>query len=319
MIALAVLVVFTCTTGFAFNQATLERYASLMLKPAEAEARPMRVSFLGVSTLLFDDGETAILTDGFFTRPRKLAVLMGKIAPDREVIERSLQRAGIKKLAAVIVTHSHYDHVMDAPEVARRTGAVVLGSESTANVARGWGLPEDKIRVVRDGESLDFGKFHCTFVRSEHAKSLFTGGRISKPLVPPVRAQEYEEGGSLSLLLKHGTKTILVHGSAGFSAGALRGHQADVVFLGIGLLGKRNKTYKDAYWQETVKTVKARRVIPVHWDDFTRSLHVPLVPIPSPFDEFDKAMAFLIAQGEPEKIDVKLAPAWTPVDPFAGL
>jgi len=29
----------------------------------------LRVMFLGVSTLLFDDGDTAILTDGFFTRP----------------------------------------------------------------------------------------------------------------------------------------------------------------------------------------------------------------------------------------------------------
>jgi hypothetical protein len=33
-------------------------------------------------TLLFDDGKTALLTDGFFTRPGKLRTLLGRVAPD---------------------------------------------------------------------------------------------------------------------------------------------------------------------------------------------------------------------------------------------
>ena len=36
----------------------------------------LRVMFLGVSTLLLDDGETAILTDGFFTRPNSRQLLL---------------------------------------------------------------------------------------------------------------------------------------------------------------------------------------------------------------------------------------------------
>jgi hypothetical protein len=76
------------------------------LAPAAPASQPqVRATFLGVSTILLDDGETAILTDGFFTRPNPRQLLLGKIAPDPEAIWQSLARAGIVKLAAVIVCH----------------------------------------------------------------------------------------------------------------------------------------------------------------------------------------------------------------------
>ena len=54
----------------------------------------LRVTFLGVSTLLLDDGETAILTDGFFTRPNSRQLFLEKIAPDTALIAKTLQRRG---------------------------------------------------------------------------------------------------------------------------------------------------------------------------------------------------------------------------------
>src|SRR5688572_10083749 len=68
------------------------------------KARGLTVTFLGVSTLLFDDGETAILTDGFFSRPGLFSVLT-RIAPDSVIIQQALDRAGITRLAAVIPVH----------------------------------------------------------------------------------------------------------------------------------------------------------------------------------------------------------------------
>jgi L-ascorbate metabolism protein UlaG (beta-lactamase superfamily) len=239
--------------------------------------------------------------------------------PDPERIAMSLERAGITHLAAVIVMHSHYDHAMDSPEVARRTGAIVVGSESTANVARGWKLAEKQIRIVRDGEQVDFGRFQVTFIRSRHAPTGFTGGEIREPLIPPVRAHEYKEGTSFSVLIKHSGKTLLVQSTAGFAEGALRGQKAAVVFLGIGALGKQGQAFRQAYWRETVQAVGATRVIPIHWDDFTRPLDQPLVPFPYPFDDFDKSMAFILERGRQEGIDVKLAPVWVKVDPFARI
>jgi len=126
------------------------------------------VRYTGTATLVFSDGETTWMTDGWFSRPKPLAVLFGKIDPDLDAIEKGLERNEVDELVAVFPLHSHYDHAMDAPEVAKRTGAVLLGSESTANIGRGWGLPEDQIRVVADREPIALGKFTVTPIESRH-------------------------------------------------------------------------------------------------------------------------------------------------------
>lgn len=312
------LIVGTCFSPRAYGVA-LDTYSHLELSPISASSAGLHVTFLGVATILFDDGETAIMTDGFFTRPNLISVATKKISPNREIIAKSLEHAGVKRLAAVLVTHSHYDHAMDSPEVAMRTGAVVVGSESTANIARGWGLPEDRIISVKNDQNLKFGRFEVTFVRSEHAPTNLAKGEITKRLVPPVRAIEYRDGGSYAILIKHDGKTILVQSSAGIASGALHGKKADVVFLGVGLLGKQRASYRDQYWNEVVREVGAHRVIPIHWDDFSRSLDEPLVPIPWPFDDLKKALTFLSERGSAEGVDVKLAPSWKAIDPFDGL
>lgn len=59
----------------------------------------------------------------------------------------------------------------------------------------------------------------------------------------------------------------------------------------------------------------ARRVVPIHWDDFYRSLDEPLVPTLG----FKRAMGFLRARGKQDGVDIRLQTEWTPADPFSGL
>lgn len=325
--ALALLVL--CALGalvWALQQhPSLQPYADLRWKaPSGGGAPPtLKVTFLGVSTVLLDDGETALMTDGFFSRPGKLQTFLGQVEPDMQAITQGLQRAGVPggvgKLAAVIPVHSHYDHAMDAPEVARRTGALLLGSESTANVGRGAGLVESQIRVARLGEPQQFGRFTLTLYPSRHAPTGFTGGEITAPLRPPVRASEYKEGQSYALHVAHGGRTLLIVGSAGFEPGALRGVHAEVVLQGIGALGPRPESYRDALWTEVIAAVGARRVIPIHWDDFWQPPGQPMVPMPPPLDDFDASMVYLRDRGAREGVDVRLPLEWLAMDVWGGL
>jgi L-ascorbate metabolism protein UlaG (beta-lactamase superfamily) len=315
------IVVLAAVAGLAWivnRHPSMEPYQSLAWPKATA-APSLKVKFLGVATVLLDDGETAIMTDGFFSRPGKLQALAGKVEPDVAAIARGLERAGVKKLAAVFPVHSHYDHVMDSPEVARLTGAVLVGSESTANVGRGWKLPESQIRVARLNEPMKFGRFTVTLLPSRHAPTGFTGGTIDKPLVPPVRSMEYKEGQSYAVLVQHGARALLINGSAGFEPGALAGVTADVVLLGIGALGMRDAAYREAYWQQVVVGVKARRVIPIHWDDFFIASEGPMKPMPVPLDRFDESMAFLRERGDRDKVQVQMPLQWEAMDPWQGL
>jgi L-ascorbate metabolism protein UlaG (beta-lactamase superfamily) len=277
------------------------------------EGAHVAVTFLGVTTLLISDGETSLMTDGFFSRPGAIATLLGRIAPNQDAIARSLERAGVRELAAVIPVHSHYDHAMDSPEVARRTGALLVGSESSANIARGAGLPEERIRVAAPGQAMRFGRFEVTLLRSQHFPHGMAMGEITEPLVPPARALDYLDGGAYSVLIAHPAGTLLVQGSAGFEPGALAGRRADVVLLGIGALGTRDDAYREAYWDAVVAPVAPRCVIPIHWDDFTRPLDEPLVPPPRLLDDFDAALGFVSRRAAGAGIAVGLLPAWEPV------
>lgn len=297
---------------------SLARYDRYRLAVPEGAAGgpQVRVTFLGVATLLIDDGETALMTDGFFSRPSKIATFLGTIAPDRELVAATLRRAGVDKLAAVIVVHSHYDHAMDAPEVARLTGAIVVGSPSTANVARGWQLPEAQIHVAEPAP-LRFGAFTVTLVPSRHFPHGMAMGEIEAPLVPPVRATDYREGGSYSVLIAHPHGSLLVQGSAGWVDGALAGRHADVALLGIGALGNKDATYRETYYREIVDAVGAQCVIPIHYDDFTLPLDQPLRAMPNLLDDVDASLRFLVGQTAQRHVGLGLLPVWQAV-PLLG-
>ena len=94
----------------------------------------MNVTFFGTTTLLFDDGKDALLFDGHFTRPSLMTYLLGNLRTDTAMADHLLDRFDFSRLRGIFVSHTHHDHVMDVPYIAGKTGAVVYGSESAANV-----------------------------------------------------------------------------------------------------------------------------------------------------------------------------------------
>jgi L-ascorbate metabolism protein UlaG (beta-lactamase superfamily) len=252
------------------------------------------VRFTGTSTLLFEDDQTAWMVDGWFSRPGPLRLALGKISPDMDAIEFGLAKNSVEKLSAVIPMHSHYDHAMDSPEVARRTGAILMGSESTANIGRGWGLPENQIQVLRDRTPVQIGNFVITPIESRHyqfpdpqlRERALGQPEISEPLIPPAKLFDYRLGKAYVLHVAHPSGNFVIVGSAGYVEGSLENLDADVIFLGIGGLGSQTADYREAYWRETVLATGADRVIPIHYDSLTG-------PIDGPFRGPVMAMAFL--------------------------
>ena len=240
-------------------------------------AGALTVRFTGTSTLLFDDGTTQWMLDGWFSRPGPLRMLLGKIEPDLQAIERGLAMNDVDTLAAVIPAHSHYDHAMDAPEVARRTGALLIGSESTANIGRGWGLPESQIRIIEHRKPFTLGDFVITPIETNHFQFADPALReralgnpaITQPLVPPVAMLDYRLGKAYAFHVQHPKGSFAIVASAGSRQDTFEGLQAGTVFLGIGGLGSQSSAYREAYWADTVERLEADRVIPIHYDSLT--------------------------------------------------
>jgi L-ascorbate metabolism protein UlaG (beta-lactamase superfamily) len=255
-------------------------------------------TWLGVTTLLFDDGETQILVDGFVSRPTLFESLTRRpVTCDAPMINYVMNEYGINRLAAIIPAHSHYDHAMDVGAIANRSSASILGSESTANIARGYGVPEDQIVVAETGTPYSFGDFTVTLVPSLHAPIGLRGevplaGTVDEPLELPAPITAWREGGSFSIVISHPQGTTIVQASAGFREGALDDVQADVVMLGVGLLESLGREYTERYWQALVTSTGATRVFPVHFEDQTRPFGEIVLP-PKLIDNFARTVKWL--------------------------
>jgi L-ascorbate metabolism protein UlaG (beta-lactamase superfamily) len=283
--SILILVIISLLLAYTMNSYTdapVDDAWELSATPSASDA--VTVRYTGTATLLFSDGQTQFITDAWFSRPNGLQLFAGKITPDMEAINYGIANNGIDSLAAVFVMHSHFDHAMDAPEVAKRTGALLLGSESTANIGRGWGLNENQIRAVTNRQTITLGKFILTPIESQHFQFPDPQMReralgdpiISKPLQTPAKAFDYKLGKAYMLHVSHPKGSWLIVGSAGFVKDGLQGFSADTVFLGIGGIGSQTTQYREQFWQETIGQVKPQRIIPIHYDSLTAPIDSPM-------------------------------------------
>jgi L-ascorbate metabolism protein UlaG (beta-lactamase superfamily) len=198
---------------------------------AAAESRePITLTYLGVAGWQIDAGERTILADPYFSRPD----LSGLVSPDAAAIARRSP----KRAELIVIGHSHVDHLLDAPSVALATGAQILGSVSTANLARASGVPAERIITVKGGEDYEMGGYSVRVIPSLHSaldgKHAF-GGALASPPKLPMRFADYEEGGTFIYLVRIAGHQVLISSTANFIERELEGLRPDVAIIATGL------------------------------------------------------------------------------------
>lgn len=245
----------------------------------------MRITNFGTTALLFDDGIRQIMFDPHFTRPSGLKVVFGQLKTNEKIADDMIKAYKMDRLEAIFVSHSHYDHVMDVPYLAKKKNSSVYGSESVLNVARGGGVPEDKLHHFKPRDTVSVGEYTITVLQAKHAKaSIFNndfGETINEPICQPAKRKVYKEGGSVDYLVEHRGKTYLFHPSFACVEGQLDHIRADVMFMSIAGLWEVSKKTRKHIFEETIGKVKPKVVIPVHWDDFFRGLDRKVREVPS--------------------------------------
>jgi L-ascorbate metabolism protein UlaG (beta-lactamase superfamily) len=297
----------------------LAHYSHRFSVPVAEPGSPLTVTWLGVATLLIDDGSSTLMTDGFFSRPGLARVGLGKVSPSPARVDGCLARAQVTQLAAVIPVHTHFDHALDSALVADRTGARLVGGESAANVGRGYGLAEDRLLVAESGAPIRLGNFDVTLIASHHSPPDRFPGTITEPVIPPVKVAAYRCGEAWSTLVHHrpSGRRLLIQASAGFVKGSLTGQRADVVYLGVGQLGVQPESYLVDYWAATVQTVGARRAVLIHWDDFFQPLSKQLRALPYAVDDLDASLRILARLAERDGVALQMPTVWRREDPWA--
>lgn len=274
------------------------------------------VSFLGTSSLLFDDGETQILIDGFVTRPSNVLGPWRRIATDPAIAREALSAAGVdtRRLRGVFVAHSHYDHALDSAWIASTyPNAVLFGSSSTMRIGESAGLQSITRGCAQDpagigmcqfkaGQQFSIRHFRIHVLESKHSPPTLVnddlGESITKEFESPAHFSAYTEGGSFDFLIEHDGRRILVKPGANYVDHASPEFHAEVLFLGTGRLMKQlfDPKFKHRVYSNTVGLARPQLVIPVHWDDFTRPLSEPLT-FPAPIvDNSADALNFLVSE-----------------------
>ena len=270
----------------------------------------MKITSLGTTTLLFDDGADQLLVDCHVTRPSLLGWLFETLETDRAVADSVINRHHIDRLRAIFISHTHHDHVMDAPYFADQCGAALFGSPSALNVGRGGGVPEDRLRPL--GGEMRVGRFNVTAIPSLHSKpTLFNsdlGLTIDRPVAQPARRGDYKEGGSYDFLIAHNGRRCLIRPSFNFIKGQFDGVFADCLFLGIAGLSKAPEEFRRRFFEETVGKIQPGLVVPVHWDNFFSSLDGPVRGMPRFIEDSGKSLAVLSEYCSRHGIDCVILP-----------
>jgi L-ascorbate metabolism protein UlaG (beta-lactamase superfamily) len=255
----------------------------------------VRVRWLGVAGFTLTSGETTLAHDPYLSRPGLLRTSFRRYVPDEALLGRFVGAGSpapeLAHASLYLVGHSHFDHLGDVPWLAQRSGGRVVGSATTAAIARGYGLPEDRAVIASPGEIIDAGDFEVRVFASEHAKvmagSVPFPGEVTEPPEAPIHAFSFKLGDACGYLVTErasGLRIVLLS-SANRELAALEAlgrAVAPVDLLLTAALGR------DAdYARDLVHTLRPRLVVPHHFDDLFVPIDAPDAAAPQ--DEEDLA------------------------------
>ncbi len=207
-----------------------------------------------------------LLIDPYVTRISFWRQWVGAVTPDRELVQETFPRADF-----ILVTHAHFDHLLDVPAVMEATGAVAVGSDNTCALLGCLGMPASHIQQVTTGAQIEIGEFTVDVLPARHGWTPgFNPGTLKHDLKPPLTARDYRMDECYSYLIAAGGLRLIV--AAGEPQGGCP--RAEVLFA--------NPAYVHARDQEWLSQVQPQVVIPIHWDVFWHPLNRPLRPMLQP-------------------------------------
>ena len=222
-------------------------------------------------------GNKTILIDPWFNRFES-GFLQNKLKMDATLpTDTVLIDQHVKTADQILIGHGHWDHMADVPYIAKKTGAMVIGSESHANLMRAAGVAEGKIVQVKGGEYMQFDGYTIEVFPSVHSmggtKKYAVPGHVpSVPPTPPTKLGDLPEGDTLIYLLTIGGKySIFLMSSGNYIERAIAGLRPDVA-----LIAPLFSNNAHAFTPRLVKALNYPKIVlPTHWDDFEAPLSEP--------------------------------------------
>ena len=243
---------------------------------AELQARPLalptglEVEWLGVSGYrLTYEGQTLFI-DPYVSRvPFRDLLLRRPTLPDPAALDRFVNAPG--ETVGVLVGHTHFDHAVDAPAIAKRFGCKAYGSSSLLTLMGLHGLAGNAVEV-EPYRTYELGPFEVSFTPSVHSKLLLGlavpyDGDLTCEHLDSLSPGAYRCGQVWGISIEVAGVRFYHQGSANLIDDAIREREVDVFLAGVA-----GRSFTRDYWKRILPRLNPRAVVPTHYDNFFRPL-----------------------------------------------
>jgi L-ascorbate metabolism protein UlaG (beta-lactamase superfamily) len=246
----------------------------------ELETRPLElpagleIEWLGVSGYRMSFGGQTIFIDPYLSRVPFGDLFRRRTAlPDPAALDRFVHAPG--EVAGVLVGHTHFDHAVDAPAIARRFGCKAYGSDSLVALMALHDLTPHAIEV-EPYRTYELGPFEVSFTPSVHSKLLLGlavpyDGDLTCEHLDALSPSAYRCGQVWGISIEVAGIRFYHQGSANLIDDAIRKRGVDVFLAGIA-----GRNFTDDYWKRIIPRLDPKVIVPTHYDNFFRPLGRPM-------------------------------------------
>jgi L-ascorbate metabolism protein UlaG (beta-lactamase superfamily) len=250
--------------------AGLNRYPQLVVSDSGRTPHDgVRVTYLGTNGYQFEFKRHALLVDPYFSRLDLVGVaLNARIQPNISRIADGMRHlaSGDCRIGAILVTHGHFDHLLDVPSILSTTHARLIASASTIDLAKRAGAPSGD--AVGPGDVRRIGPWKICVLAAAHdrlfGKVPFDQQHATSP-GPPQRPADWICGEPLAFLIEINGQRIYID-SGGTPAQLPPNEHVDLAILGMALPDSR------ARLPAALERLQPRYILPSHQDNFFASL-----------------------------------------------
>jgi L-ascorbate metabolism protein UlaG (beta-lactamase superfamily) len=218
----------------------------------------MKIRWFGTAAISYTQDDKTIIFDPFCGRNKKL----GCFSP------RELAAQG-----DIFITHGHFDHLADVPEILARNTATVYCSQPEAESLIKFGVAPERIVAVSPGQNLSLGPFSIRVLKGKHiifdrklVLQTFLSWRAIRYFTNFVKmlkvANKFPERQTLVYNIEVDGKRIMHMGSLGLAEDEVYPAAPDILVLPF-----QGRSDLDTYALPFVAKIKPRTIYLHHFDD----------------------------------------------------